>query len=447
MTVIDDITDLLTPVLHTNTTKDITAAAVRAALITAFGDIVTDTDTKTAAATTAATGAKAAAGALALAAQPHSKNLLDARIGQVARGPIGTGIIASPNALIDQTLNQFTGAVEAATGWMVPDYAVVKPGGSITVGSGGNGIHFYDINRAYLSSVSGPFTEGQVVSVPANAYFVRSPINTFYANGNTVAKWQIMDGSGASMPFIWQQTPAYVNQVRPWAGKVWSFHGDAWGDPSAGNDWTVRVAQYHGVKHFKNQAVSGRNVIGLLFDAATNAALTSTYFSDVDSVIVLCGMKDATNPTISIGAITDATSANTFYGWYKKFIEQVLTWNPYLRFVLVTPHRVFGFADSVILPYRTAVKEIADLYALKVFDLWAESQWTSFTYTAYADDSTKIHPGYRHGGDALQPKDVGSLLVYGAPLKAFMHTVFPHDYIGDPILYDGNDTYLQISVT
>jgi hypothetical protein len=585
MSVIDDITALLTPVLHTNTTKDITAAAVRTALITAFTDIVNDIPDEVKAGA-AALNASDFAGSLnlfdisrATANRLVSGGSLVTESGTYAsdfiavvpggtittnltwgggRGPnffdkaqayisdaapsAGTPVTVPANAYyvrvsvpttpvngvskdnymivrgsslpadstsfgipgkrlitdiarksVQRRVTQFAdlanfragqvrskptsglwsidplisgatmnAALDGLTGnvytsgfdgWLVTDYFMVTPGGHVTIGLFGNtsvGHAFYDKDGIYISGVNGPFTEGQALSVPANAEFMRATINTTMASaGSGPSRAYFVDGSVGAR-HVFQSMPSLVHMHRPWTGKVWSFHGDSMSATRTGNSWSYDAAMYHGVRLVKNVAGDGRNTGDLLKHVnvggvGASPALETTFFDDVDCVFVLVGTNDYVIGK-TLGAITDATTAGTFYGDYKKFIEFVLTNNPYLRIVLATP--MYRAADSnpyAIAPYQAAVRDLCQHYAIKLWDVAVESQLSAITCNAYTNANDGLHPAYHVGnippaGTSLIGKDVSSLLIYGSSLRGLMHNVMPVDFVGDPIYPAGGNT-------
>jgi hypothetical protein len=463
MTVIDDITALLTPVLHTNTTKDITAAAVRAALIEAFTDIVNDVDAKEAA-TLAAQIQPSRIAQAAGTAKSNGISLIDARVGQLKPGlPTLTGsdlpYVFSAGALaggdIDKKL-AFGGGLEsgASVGWLTSDYFPVPSGGTVTAAKldTGPGLCFYDINRTFISNVSGDgLTTPQVITVPSNAVYGRASVEYFGDTNSSINACQVLVGTWTTMPHGWQTTIGRASMGRPWIGRTWSMHGDGWWSSDVGQDWFVRAAQYHGVKKAKQEAHGGGRAATLLNGADGSTPLALSFWDDVDACFVFTGLKDATDPgglPSGIGAITDATTATTFFGYYRKFIETVLTRNPFMRMILGVPHHVDGFATSATNPYIAAVRSLGDFYSLKLLDFKAESQWSPFSFPFYAKGAggggtvDTAHPGWHQGSiNSLNPplkSDWGEYLVYGGPLKGLMHTVFPVDHFGDPVLVAGD---------
>jgi hypothetical protein len=460
MTVIDDITALLTPVLHTNTTKDITAAAVRAALVTAFTDIVSDVDTKTGA---LLTPVQTASLAESLSRQMVSRqtSLTDLRMGQPIGAPGTAGALARLVIYRTHTIYGGTGFVANAqlstsdgvtvtTGvrdWGITDFFSVKPGGSITVSAAASVLFWYDQSKTFLSITNGAFTDGQVLTVPSTAAFAKT-------HSGAVAKLWILDGdaTGYLPEHPWKVQPAYLHQVRPWAGRVWSIHGDSMAASRSGNSWFSDAAQYHGCKYAKDQSVDGGHASTLMEMyndiGSARIPLTTGFFDDVDCVFVLVGTNDATLGT-TVGDLSDATTATTFFGLYKKFIEFVLAYKPVTKMVLCTPLWTAGHTNALMDTYKDAIRAMAKFYAIKLWDCGEESQFNPVTYAAMSDDS--LHPTYFAGNDltVLSPPDPkwnGSLTAFGSGVRGLMHHVFPVDYVGDPYYFESYLTYTRPSI-
>jgi hypothetical protein len=465
MTVIDDITALLTPVLHTNTTKDITAAAVRTALISAFTDVVNAEMTPT--------QISGIAQQIARHTLPRVENMTGIRAAQDVVGiapassckglqPAANRAIGGAGMALDKMISDVSGAPFDQPGWVATDFMAVEPGGKVTASlqtNSGIGLTFYDASKSFISTVHGPLADGQVVTVPANAFYVRQAAsydgNATNASGG-IHNLQVLDGDrSADFPHPWQGMPAYVSQFRPWTNRVISTHGDSMGANRTGNHWYREAAQYHGFRYLKNQAIDGGDTQKLMgiYNEIGNAQvpMPTGYFADVDLCVVIVGTNDAAIGR-SIGAITDdPATATTFYGYYRKFIEFALTDNPYMRMILATPlySDSPGKTNAIMNSYMDAVRALCAKYAIKLWDIGHESQFCDLTYAFYSDDD--LHPRYHATNpDPLVspwiPKELGSSLVFGSQFRALLHTVFPIDFKGDPTWRESGTTYTRPSI-
>jgi hypothetical protein len=241
---------------------------------------------------------------------------------------------------------------------------------------------------------------------------------------------------------------ASANMFRPWCGKVWSMQGDSIAADWMSGPWAVDAAKYHGCDYIKVEAYPG-NTVDKLNKKGNGGAVTdlaNSYYDDVDAVVCFVGSNDASSfTTRPLGAITDATTADTFYGWYKKFIEARLTYKPLMRIILCTILQRGGgvLSETSRATFNAAIREIAAFYGCHLWDIGTYGNYFSpFTFADFSSDQT--HLEYRHWAiiDSGHPriiKDMGATVVLSNNFKAFMHTCLPADYIGDPFMTERDD--------
>jgi hypothetical protein len=501
MTTLDDIEADVNSKVTTQTTGDNTALRVRTALINLATQILDDVaaqnttiTTGIASATTAANAAKAVAASASRAAAPAFDLLgsMAFRIGQGAFGLQNMRPLA-PGGVADTQIDTGTGipgSSGSVVGWMASPFIAVVPGSTLTVklratsglaSAPNQPFLFYDASRAFLSAEvggypsGGAWTDGATITVPSTAYFIRT--HTDAHNADRLALWASTPPSFLTHP--WQVMASSVSMHRPWTGRTWMLCGDSMGASRSGNSWFSDVAKYHGCKQVRNQAVDGGTTTTMMqkYNRPTDFSrvnLVAGDFTNVDAVITQVGVNDLSIST-AIGTINDAPTASTFYGQYIKFIELVLASNPYLKLILSPPsgkhypggpgganrtgdglyatrspwQGTSGDAADIetnIQPYRDAVYSLCDRYALSCWDVPAHSQMSYFTALAYSDEG--LHPSYSgerwtDGNPAHQAvgKNYGSKIVFGSSLAAFMHTVFPSDWYGDPWIGESDLTY------
>jgi hypothetical protein len=438
MTTLDDITADVNAKITTQTTGDNTALRVRQALINLATQILDDVAAEQTAIDAGIATASAVAPAAARAAAPAFVDILGAagmHAGQVRAGLQNVGV--SPGS-----------------------------GGVSVAGSVGNmPFNFFTSGKVFISgaypSVGGQWTNGETFTVPSNAAFMRFSYDAFH-----IHFIQLLQGTvaAADIPHKWRSQASTVHMHRPWAGRLWMFCGDSMGAARTGNTWVGDVAQYHGIGKIYNEAIDGGTVASLMqkYNRPTDFSrvdLVAGDFTNMDAVITQVGVNDA--PATTLGTINDATTASTFYGRYKKFIELVLGSNPRLKLILGTPtgkhypgstgSSAFpgtGTADdeTVILPYRQAVRDLCDKYALACWDVGKTSQMSAFAALAYSADG--LHPSYSNQINIFGTPGIdsnlthfGSKIVFGSNLAAFMHTVFPADWSGDPLVFEDMGSY------
>lgn len=454
--------------LPTNVTKDNTAADLRGVLHQMVNDIIGDMLTSGQIGVIASGAARAAA--------PAFVDILSAagmHAGQVRFGLQNVGVSPGSGGVIDAQLDGSgnPGAAGSVVGWMVSGFIAVIPSSTMTVGisvagSVGNlPFVFYTADKVFISgtypSSAGLWTNGETFVVPSNAAFMR-----FSSDASHIHFIQLLQGNvpAASIRHKWRSQASTVHMHRPWTGKLWMYCGDSMGAARTGNTWVGDVAQYHGIGKIYNEAVDGGTAATLMqkYNRPTDFTrvnLVPADFANMDAVITQVGVNDA--PTTTLGTINDATTASTFYGRYRKFIELVLGSNPRLKLILGTPtgkhypgstgSTAFpgtGTADdeTIILPYRQAVRDLCDKYALACWDVGRNSQMSAFTALAYSADG--LHPNYGNQlnyfgtpGIDTDLTHFGSKVMFGSNLAAFMHNVFPADWSGDPLIFEDMGTY------
>lgn len=449
MTVLSDIIAELTTTLHTNVTKDITAAQVRTALIDAF---------------TAAIGAIPDPAALATTSQtisrnmvPKGQNLLQIYSGQYP-GELGWDwqidtLNNPPLQCAGWSLNKnlaADGTLVTSDGAAVSDFIPVTPGGKITC-SALFSICYYDVNKAWLFGQNTNATQGEVKTVPASAHFLRCVVAYSRGAGRDVHKVMILEGDQTvydgmtRYPHPWETLVAHPNMFRPWAGQVWSFQGDSIGEPLFSGPWMIEAAKYHGCPYVKVECRPGNDVTKLnrINNGGAVLELPNSYYDDVGAIICIAGSNDAIFAPRPIGAITDATTADTFYGHYKKFIEARITYKPICRIIMTTILKRGGLSETARVSYNNAIRAIADFYGCHIWDMGGPGCYFSpFTFSMFSSDDTHIE--FRHWGiiDADHPratKDVATHLVLGNNFKGLMHTILPADFVGAPILTERDD--------
>lgn len=178
------------------------------------------------------------------------------------------------------------------------------------------------------------------------------------------------------------------------------------GDSISANywNWPAFVASHFQWAH-KNFAVSGSTI-----NSALNVAVASDY-SDADYIVLTHGTNDFALDT-PLGTIDDVPNrAGSFYARYKWVLEQIMMNAMYARIVLVTPLYRTRPANSTQMPqnadgktigdYAKAVRDLAEKYHLKCFDLYAQSGFNDFNMMALTDDG--LHPTRQSHFNILRP--------------------------------------------
>jgi len=322
----------------------------------------------------------------------------------------GENVFTATDRTSGNQVDSTTGALSTAVGNNnASTYLPVNGLTNVTMGeasyvtvSSPYGIAFFDANKTYISGVAAPWTAGQVIAVPAGAYYMRVTVHNIQ-----LTTFYILEGS-VSPGFRIAAQPAFVADTRPWHGHSVVLQGDS----LFTNDWNWydEVFAYHGLTLAKNASRGGRFWVAgkMLYDADDTTPLVSGDFTGVDLCIVGAGTNDAAS---ALGTSADAAGDATVCGQAKLFIETVLGWNKYTRLVVATPHG--RQADFVSYrPIAVALREVAALYGCPVLDFNAMGGLNSVTASTFLADGT-------------HPNTAGKLACWTNPAKGFLHTIFP----------------------
>jgi hypothetical protein len=356
------------------------------------------------------------------------------RVGQQIAGATNFVTLYGPGYEPGTYYHSATGNQNTGTIFDTTDYFPVPPGGSITLVGGthddffgipGHGITYWSVDKQFVSGLDLPHADA-VLSVPAQAYWARLTVYPNVANDSNQRTIGIVWGNQPNFDHKFKGVPSLVSMHRPWTNKVWMAAGDSIIADNF-NPWFRRAAEYHGCKYIKNQGVAGRFLDAMLKDASfpSGTPFPAGYFADVDMAFLM-GPTNTVGSLMTVGTIADAPniSGTTFFAQMKAWVEFVLTDNPYLRLILSTCMQRGGYETSG-LPYQQAIRDVAAHYAVELWDPWLTSQFSPLTYSVYS-------------GDGLHPNSGAKdwTLTLGSRFAAYMHTVFPIDFIGDP-LYGG----------
>lgn len=195
-----------------------------------------------------------------------------------------------------------------------------------------------------------------------------------------------------------------------WRGKTGVMFGDSivagqQDDSVQGGAYARRVKDNLQMVSMLNKGVSGRPMAnGTANGVGTNTTIKETTdFSPFDLVIIAAGTNDfkLNVPLGSLGTIADSTfDTNTFYGAYRDSIEHILKSNLTIRLCLWTPlYRDNGgytanttnTAGHKLIDYVNAIKNIGELYAIPVIDMFRNSGLNKVNLTTYTVDGLHLN--------------------------------------------------------
>ncbi len=304
-----------------------------------------------------------------------------------------------------------TQAFVSFAGSVTSDYMPVTGGGKIiwtetAGGFGGFGVSFFDINKTYCGGISFAPTSGVAYDVPPAAAYA---ILAMGPGANILDRQAVF--AAAALPTIAQvgHGTDWSEQSRIWRGKRFGVIGDSISTDTGlslvtqNEVWKNVVCNYLHTRFIFNDGVSSRTMSNAL------DVIDSTIANNLDLLVIFLGTNDyALNTTF--GAITDSIAATTFYGYTRKTIEQIMTWNPALRLVFIGPiGGVRAFNGSGVVPtngqgkslydYSDALEAVCRVYAIPFLDQLRTCGINFKNSSTYIADG--IHPNALGHGNAI----------------------------------------------
>lgn len=139
-------------------------------------------------------------------------------------------------------------------------------------------------------------------------------------------------------------------------------------------------------------------------------------FEDYDLVTIAGGINDYAFWNSNLGSIINGKTGfdrTTFYGGLQYILDKILRDNPNIKILLFTPLKYSGknygltpnSANLKLIDYVNAIKEIAALYSIPVFDLYEVGEFNRYTIEGFTLDG--LHPnnlGFEHISNKLKSK-------------------------------------------
>ena len=304
----------------------------------------------------------ARAQAIAFSAASSGLNLLEPR----------TTFLRGVFVKSDGTCNANGGYFASGLKRIPPDVTVLKveqanPG--IT-----NSVAYYDINKAFISAVTGVWAAGAEFAKPANAYYfqIGLPIEV-------IGSAQVVAGAGATFPAYGDANYALAKSGQPWAGKSVAFLGDS---ILALHVPLTTVTGNLGMTLGLNACLAGRKLQRALFRADDVTPLTASDFTNIDVVYIQPGSNNTTTDQ-TLGTIADNIATDTVYGNMKRVVEQLLVWKPTIRIFAQTPiYRDDRENNTVSINLvAQAWRDLGEMYGFPVNDMRRESGFNQYTMT------------------------------------------------------------------
>lgn len=230
-----------------------------------------------------------------------------------------------------------------------------------------------------------------VTFIPENVAYIVANIHTVLGTQPPYLYW----GAGDPVYEInWLSFNGILrNNIR---GRKWVSLGDS---ITFQNKWQPILVDLFGLIHTNcgigSTTLAGQRTNAFWQDVRLNAVKTA----DPDIVTILGGANDIVY-NVPIGTDDDFNNMNvdTFLGAYAYIINNLLTWKPLLRIVLLGTtwahedgRDLSGVTTGLTYTdYSNATKKVAQYYGLKFADLHGETGFNKYTQSAWFPDG--IHP-------------------------------------------------------
>ena len=304
--------------------------------------------------------------------------------------------------------------------WFTTDFIAVTPEQSYTTNgatsgsTAGVGIHYYDSSKNFIS-VGLKQKANEPFIIPSGVSFIRlsfaKPVSP------AIDKIWVVKGEQYKPDIVVEKVAQFLNDNpvvadQRYNGKTLMTLGDSITD-STSKPFTYPpiVADYFGMTLFDG-GWSGRRIRNA-FGRTTIASDTNILASHIITIAhgtndfkletSLGTIDDSPTPKATLDNATYNATTNktdgTFYADYKGVIEHILTVNPQVRIMLITPIRRTQAAGTgtdtnakghKLIDYVNAIKAIAEYYGLPVLDNYNTSGFNIKTIPTWTGDG--LHP-------------------------------------------------------
>lgn len=168
-----------------------------------------------------------------------------------------------------------------------------------------------------------------------------------------------------------------------------------------------------GLNSLENIGISGRPMAdGTINGVGTVTTVTTATISWLSKSFLVCnaGTNDfkLNVPLGTISPVKSAFDTNTYIGAYQKMVEYVLTQNPDIEIVILTPAQrnnggysteTINSAGHKLIDYVNAAKSVAEKYSATLVDIYSDSGISDFKINAFTYDGLHFNnKGYEKAG-------------------------------------------------
>ena len=181
-----------------------------------------------------------------------------------------------------------------------------------------------------------------------------------------------------------------------WNEKTWLTLGDS---ITKANGYQIIVKEKLGFSNVDNKGMNGQTMAYQKNNKSTYSIGKNINYKKYDLVTIFIGTNDF-RYNKKLGKIKESNyDEMTFIGSYQMLIERILSSNPEVDLVLITPLQrtkdgydinYINKAGNKLVDYVNGVKALGEKYSLPVLDLYSTSGFTSDTMDVYTRDD--LHP-------------------------------------------------------
>lgn len=308
------------------------------------------------------------------------------------------------------------GTLESISNFGLSDYIPVLAGEvfsvykgtSATISSGFQQLTYFDINKNYVSGVTGTSTLTPTATSPVTGY-VRIPYAT---NNGVIPQMVVVKGSTVPtgyVPFGGQVNPQalqalYQQDIGFIGDSITSIVGSEWiptvlsrtgatevfTDARGGRPWAGAFECYGVASTDPGGTLSTYNASDTNCNAQTNNigdVAGNTLAENLANVKLLVVELGTDDDTTTIGTLGDAPTAGTLYGDMNWVISTLQTANPTMRIIMVTPYYNIQGSASVVQNIVNAEVSYGASMGIPVLNLLANGGFNSINYVTYLGSS------------------------------------------------------------
>ena len=198
------------------------------------------------------------------------------------------------------------------------------------------------------------------------------------------------------------ETPYLPTNLLSLENKNLVFFGDSVVNGQGATPYSSRLKSLLNLNISEKQGYSGSTITRQDGRICLIDKIQEFDFKNFDYCLIQIGTNDLTS-NAELGILYNYNTSyddSKFYESYKKAINYILTNNPNIKIVLLTPLQRFNYnnfnpitkntVDLTLMDYVNAVKNIGEFYSLPVIDMFSNSGINYNTFNIYTSDG--LHP-------------------------------------------------------